>query len=44
MVAGGGPTPEQWEKMSRKAKIAYWLAVAVVFSILGAAIAKRFFF
>jgi hypothetical protein len=44
MVAGGGPTQEQWEKMSRKSKTAYWLAVAIVFLILGVAIAKRFFF
>lgn len=28
MAVGGGPSPEQWAKMSRAQKISYWICVA----------------
>ena len=39
-----GPTPEQWGKMSRGQKIAYWVSVTIVFGILGSLAIKEFFF
>jgi hypothetical protein len=44
MAVGGGPTPEQWEKMSRGQKIAYWVSVAIVCGILASLAIKKFFF
>lgn len=35
MVAPGGPSDEVWKKMSRKARVVYWICVAIVFSWIG---------
>lgn len=43
MAAGGGPTPEQWEKMSSKDRTVYWVCVAVACAILGGYGNQKFF-
>jgi hypothetical protein len=44
MAAGGGPTPEQWEKMSHRERVIYWICVAIVLAILSGLAIKKFFF
>ncbi len=34
MAIGGGPTPDQWKKMSRSEKISYVLFLAFVFGVI----------
>jgi hypothetical protein len=35
MAVGGGPTPEQWVKMSKTEKSVYWIFIALVFAAIG---------
>lgn len=44
MATGGGPTPEQWARMSKKQKIFYWVFIAVVAALIGSAVIEKFFF
>jgi hypothetical protein len=44
MAVGGGPTPEQWEKMSREQKIRYWIWVALACAFIGGLLIKKVFF
>jgi len=42
MAAGGGPTPEQWEKMDKAGKTVYWIFIAIVFFAIGYGIVRKF--
>lgn len=44
MAVGGGPNPEQWSKMSREQKIAYWICVTVAGLFIGGLLIKKWFF
>lgn len=44
MVAGGGPTPEQWKKMSKTQKTIHWICIGVIFLLIAAALIKKIFF
>jgi len=44
MAAGGGPSPEQWAKMTRNEKTAYWVWAAITFAIIGGLCIKKIFF
>ncbi len=44
MAAGGGPTPEQWAKMTRGQKLAYWICVGAAFALISGLLIKKFFF
>ncbi len=34
-AVGGGPSPEQWKRMSTKEKVVYWLFVSVALVFVG---------
>jgi cell division protein FtsL len=34
-AVGGGPSPEQWKRMSKKEKIFYWLFVGMAMAVVG---------
>ena len=34
-AVGGGPSPEQWKRMSKKEKIIYWLFVGAAMVYVG---------
>jgi len=38
---GGGPTPEDWKKMSRQDKIAYFLFVGFVFGVISCFLVEK---
>ncbi|MEP9324617.1 hypothetical protein PPMP20_15935 [Paraburkholderia phymatum] len=44
MAVGGGPSPEQYAKMTKAQKTGYWIAVVVVFGFIGALFIKKIFF
>jgi hypothetical protein len=44
MAVGGGPSPEQWAKMTRKQKITYWTWVALACVFIGGLLIKKIFF
>lgn len=44
MAVGGGPNPEQWEKMSRRERTTYWICVSIILAILSGLAIKKFFF
>ena len=41
MATGGGPTPEQWARMSKKQKTIYWIFIAVVLDLIGSAVIRK---
>jgi hypothetical protein len=43
MASGGGPTPEQWARMSRRQKILYWIFIGVVAIVIGSAVIEKLF-
>ncbi len=43
-AVGGGPNPEQWAKMTRGQKIAYWVSVAAACVFIGGLLIKKWFF
>lgn len=44
MAVGGGPSPEQWAKMTRKQKTTYWVWVALACAFIGGLLIKKIFF
>jgi hypothetical protein len=34
-AVGGGPSPEQWKRMSKKERIIYWLLVGTAMAVVG---------
>lgn len=43
MAVGGGPSREQWAKMSRTQKICYWVCLAAACVFIGSLLIKAFF-
>lgn len=43
MASGGGPTPEQWARMSKRQKIFYWVFIAVIAVVIGGAVIEKVF-
>ncbi|WP_255451522.1 hypothetical protein [Trinickia terrae] len=41
MATGGGPTPEQWARMSKKQKTVYWVFIAVIAVMIGSAVIEK---
>ncbi len=40
-AVGGGPSPEQWKRMSKKEKIIYWLFVAAAMACVGYLVVEK---
>lgn len=41
MASGGGSTPEQWARISKRQKVFYWISIAVVAVIIGSAVIEK---
>jgi hypothetical protein len=40
-AVGGGPSPEQWKRMSKKEKVSYWLFVGAAMVSVGYLIVEK---
>jgi hypothetical protein len=40
-AVGGGPSPEQWKRMSKAQKVVYWLLVGSAFVFIGYLIIEK---
>ena len=40
-AVGGGPSPDQWKRMSKKEKIIYWLFVGAALVFVGYLIVEK---
>lgn len=40
-AVGGGPSPEQWKKMSKADKTVYWIFICAVVAFIGFLVLKK---